>query len=138
MLGGRGEPGFGIDIAVIGLLGRDAIVPAGVADIRHDAGIVAAGDWKSRRVTSSVRSYMSIARIGMPPARLWLWSVPTWLISRASRGSLVSSTQPDPPAKPAASAMNSLRQRSIEPKSRVKACAIPLGTARPSPPRLAK
>jgi len=36
------------------------------------------------------------------------------------------------------SAMNSWRQRSTEPKSRLNALAIASGTARPSPPRLAK
>src|SRR5262249_44188731 len=50
----------------------------------------------------------------------------------------VSSTQPEPAASALAKAMNSRRQRSTEPKSRVSASAITSGTDRPSPPRLAK
>jgi hypothetical protein len=81
---------------------------------------------------------MSIARIGMAPATLCVWSKPIWLIRPPSRGTQLRITQPEPPAMPWASAMNSCRQRSTEPKSRVSALANGSGTARPSPPMLEK
>jgi hypothetical protein len=59
------------------------------------------------------------------------------LIRRPSRGTYVSSTQPDPPPSAYPIALNSARQRSIEPKSRARISLIAF-VGWPSPPMLAK
>ena len=52
---------------------------------------------------------MSSASIGVPPARLWVWSAAQTLISVPSRGERVSTTQPEPPPSALPMATNSAR-----------------------------
>ena len=82
---------------------------------------------------------MSSASIGVPPARLCVWSAAQTLTSVPSRGERVSTTQPEPPPSALPMATNSARQLASEPKSRAIASAsAPSGSPPPPSPRLSK